>query len=145
MARRMRGSMPASAAETSAARTVTVPISVPSYVTLPPNNSVSSRAAPPTVAAESSRNGSTRSGEPALRNNGSESSRKHGTFRYHSRNTGCTNSDSSAYTAPSSDKSSVGSRRMRTPSHAAVSAKTQPFISALSKRNGSIAIFMQRE
>lgn len=88
--------MLAIAAETSAARSGTVPKIVPSFVMLPPSSSVSISALPPTVAADSSRNGSVRRGVPAVRNSGSENSRKHGTLQYHARRSGSTNSDSSA-------------------------------------------------
>lgn len=140
-----RGSTDAAAADASAARSGTVPIIVPSAVTEPPNNSVSIIAVPPVSAAESSRNGIAASTEPLRRNRGSETSRKHGSFRNGVRSTGKTNSDRNAYTAPTALAPSVGRMRIRTPSHAAVSINTQKFISVLSSRNGSIASFMRPE
>ena len=60
-----RGRIMASNAEMSAALIDTVPIKEPSEAIRPPSSSVSIRANPPTVAAESSRNGAVRNAEPA--------------------------------------------------------------------------------
>lgn len=92
----MRGRTEAAAADTKAARSGTVPIIVPSAVTVPPSISVSIIAVPPVIAAERNRNGIAASMDPLRRNNGSDSSRKHGSFQYGSRSAGTANSDSAA-------------------------------------------------
>lgn len=141
----IRGRHKAAAADASAARSGTVPTIVPSAVTLPPSCSVRNIAVPPMSAADSRRNGSALYDAPPFRNNGSDSSRKHGSFRYAVRRTGSQNSDSSAYTAPISETPIVGRSRIRTPIHAAARRYTQQFISVLSSRIGSIATFMRRQ
>jgi len=94
-ARIVRGSADAATADKSAARTGTVPIIVPSAVTLPPNSSVSIIAVPPVIAAESSTNGIAHT-MPLLRYSGSDIARKHGSFMYGSLSTGNTKSESAA-------------------------------------------------
>ncbi len=129
---------------TSSVRSGTVPTIVPSAYTLPPSCSVNSTAVPPTNAAESKRNSVDFHAEPAPRNSGSDSSRKHGILQYGSRSTGNRNSEQNAYTAPNRDTASVGNILIRTPIHAAASRYTQQFIRRLSARNGSTASLMRR-
>ena len=77
MLRISRGRHSAANMKSIAARSGTVPIIVPSAYTLPPSCSVRSKAVPPVIAAESSKNGSDLH-MPARLNSNSDRIRKHG-------------------------------------------------------------------
>lgn len=116
-----RGRHAAASADSSAARSGTVPTIVPSAYTVPPNCSVKSIAVPPHSAADNMRNGKAFNGGHDRRNKARDRHRKHGSFQYGMRRTGIATSDASAYAAPISETTIVGAMRIRAPIHAAAS------------------------